>query len=99
MLMRKRQDVPVALTVAACGVLVGCASAHRDSLDGACGMPTALAACSARGRATACAAGKGVPLPSAGSENTGYQDLHSGPPPFALAGDTVCTTTGKSVKS
>ncbi len=100
MSMRKRQTVPAALAVAACGVLAGCvgatathSTAHASRTPTALpGAPTALA-----GAPTAFAGGKGVPLPSAGSEDTGYQVDQSGTPPFALAGDTVFATTGTSL--
>jgi hypothetical protein len=50
-----------------------------------------------QGAPVAFAAGKGVALPSAASDNTNLGGGQDGPPPVALAGDTVFVTTGTSV--
>lgn len=92
--------IAASLLLAGCGGATATHAAHASGpppsqpTPPAGAPPTALA-----GAPTGFAAGKGVPLPSAGFADTGYEDLGSGfPAPFALVGDTVFVTTGTSLE-
>jgi hypothetical protein len=81
-----------ALLAPACGLLTGCASASHAQADRSQQPVAHLTA------PVAFAASKGIPLPPAASENTNLADGQVGPPPMALAGDTIFITTGTSVQ-
>jgi outer membrane protein assembly factor BamB len=84
----------VTLTTAACGLFSGCASAKHTQADRA-HQPQPITPQTAP---VAFTVSKGIPLPPAASENTDLAGNQIGPPPIALAGDTVFVMTGTSVQ-
>lgn len=81
-----------ALLAPAFGLLTGCASANHGQADSSQQPVTHLTA------PVAFAASKGIPLPPAAGENTNLAGSQVGPPPIALAGDTLFITIGTSVQ-
>ena len=88
-----------ALMVLACGVMAACSSTSTTAAELHVPAPSSPRPqyVTRQGAPVAFAAGKGVALPSAASGNTNLGGGQDGPPPVALAGDTVFVTTGTSV--
>lgn len=92
----RRSQTSAALVVLMCVALAGCSGssvsaasnsvAEQQQAIGHTGVPIAFAA------------DKGVPLPSAASENTNAAGDQVGAPSVALIGDTVFVTTGTAVQ-
>jgi hypothetical protein len=95
---RKRPKLPAALMALACGVLAACGSTSTTEAQSHTHSSPQSRSVTRHGAPVAFAASRGIPLPPGASENTNLGGGQDGPPPVALAGDTVFVTTGTYVQ-